>query len=111
MTLTPWQTAAVFAAVAAGTMLTRFLPFLLFPENRALPPVITFLGRVLPPAMVALLVVYCFKNVSFSSASHGLPELIACAAVAALQRLFKNTLLSIALGTALYMLLVQTVFA
>ena len=110
MTLTPWQTAAIFAVIALGTALTRFLPFWLFPENKPLPRVVSYLGRVLPPAMIALLVVYCFKDVRFSEGSCGLPELICCAVVAALQHWGKNTLLSIALGTVLYMALVQLVF-
>ncbi|MBQ8080968.1 MAG: branched-chain amino acid transporter permease [Clostridia bacterium] len=110
MELTALQTLAIFGAVMIGTMITRFTPFLLFPENKPLPKVIHYLGRVLPAAMIALLVVYCFKNVSLIDSPHGLPELIACAFVALLQMWRRNTLLSIALGTALYMALIQVVF-
>ena len=98
-------------AVALGTQITRWLPFLLFPEKREPPRVVLYLGRVLPPAMMGLLVVYCFRNVTWLSGSHGLPELLAAAVVAALHLWKRSVLLSIAGGTVVYMLLVQTVFA
>lgn len=110
MHLTTLQTLAIILAVAAGTQLTRWLPFWLFPENRQPPAAIVYLGRVLPPAMMGLLVVYCLKSVTWLSAPHGAPELIAIAAVAALHTWRRNVLLSIAGGTALYMVLVQAVF-
>ena len=110
MPLTSWQTLVIMFAVALGAQITRFTPFLLFPENKPLPRMIVYLGRVLPPAMMGLLAVYCFKDVCFSSSPFGLPELIAGAVVAALQLWRKNVLLSIAAGTALYMALVQCVF-
>ena len=97
-------------AVAAGTMLTRFLPFLLFPAGRPTPKYIQYLGRVLPAAVFGMLVVYCLKNVSLLSGSHGVPEAIAIAVVAALHLWKKQTLLSLAGGTVCYMLLVQLVF-
>ncbi len=111
MTLTPLQTLAIIAAVAAGTQLTRWLPFCLFPENRQPPAVVLYLGRVLPPAMMGLLVVYCLKDVAWTAAPHGLPELLAIAAVALVHVWKGNVLLSIAGGTVLYMVLVQAVFA
>ena len=111
MTLTPVETLGIILAVAAGTQLTRWLPFWLFPEKKQPPAVVTYLGRVLPPAMMGLLVVYCLKGVSWLSAPHGAPELLAIAAVVALHTWKRNVLLSIAGGTALYMLLVQTVFS
>lgn len=110
MHLTPIQTVVIFLAVAAGTQITRWLPFWLFPENKKPPAVVTYLGRVLPAAMMGLLVVYCLKGVSWLSAPHGAPELIAIAAVAALHKWKGNVLLSIAGGTVLYMVLVQMVF-
>ena len=110
MTLTPLQTLAIIAAVAAGTQLTRWLPFCLFPENRQPPAVVLYLGRVLPPAMMGLLVVYCLKNVSFFAGSHGIPEIAASAVVVGLHVWKRNTLLSIAAGTVLYMFLIQAVF-
>ena len=110
MTLTPLQTLGIILAVAAGTQLTRWLPFWLFPEKKQPPAVVAYLGKVLPPAMMGLLVVYCFKNVSWLSGSHGAPELLATAAVVGLHLWKKNVLLSIAGGTALYMVLLQAVF-
>lgn len=110
MYLTPFQTIVMILAVAAGTQLTRWLPFWLFPEDKQPPPVVTYLGRVLPAAVMGLLVVYCLKGVSWLSAPHGAPELLAIAAVVALHQWKGNVLLSIAGGTALYMLLVQVVF-
>lgn len=110
MYLTPVQAIGIILAVSAGTQITRWLPFWLFPENKEPPAVVTYLGKVLPPAMMGLLVVYCLKGVSWTSAPHGIPELLAVAAVTALHWWKGNVLLSIAGGTALYMLLVQVVF-
>ena len=109
MTMTTGQSAITIAAVVLGTMLTRFLPFFVFPEGKEPPRYVLYLGRVLPYAVIGLLVVYCLKNAVFT-AFHGLPELLAMAVVAALQKWKKNMLLSMFAGTALYMLLVQTVF-
>ncbi len=95
--------------VVAGTMVTRFLPFILFPEGKEPPKYITYLGTVLPYAVVGLLVVYCLKDAVFS-VFHGLPELIAIVFIVVLHKWKKNTLLSIALGTVLYMVLVQDFF-
>ena len=111
MPLTTVQILAIILAVSLGTQITRWLPFLLFPENKQPPKVVLYLGKVLPPAMMGLLVVYCFKNVSWLSGSHGAPELLATAAVVGLHLWKKNVLLSIAGGTALYMVLLQVVFA
>ena len=101
----------IVAMVALATQITRWTPFLLFSGDKKLPKVVEDLGRLLPPAMMGLLVVYCFKNVSWLSGSHGAPELLAVAAVVILHLWKKNVLLSIAGGTALYMILVQAVFA
>ena len=104
------QQIVTIAMVALGTMLTRFLPFLLFPAGRPTPRYVRYLGNVLPGAVFGLLVVYCLRNVSPFSGSHGLPELLAVAAVAALHLWKGQMLLSIAGGTVLYMFLVQAVF-
>lgn len=104
------QRIIIIAVVSVGTMLTRFLPFLLFPQGKPTPKYIRYLGKVLPPAVFGLLVVYCLKNVSVFSGSHGIPELIAIAVTAALHLWKKQMLLSIAGGTICYMLLVQLVF-
>ena len=110
MTLTTGQALAIVGAVTLGAIITRFLPFLLFPDSKPVPKVVEYLGRTLPAAMMGLLVVYCFKNVSWLSGSHGAPELLATAAVVGLHLWKKNVLLSIAGGTALYMVLLQVVF-
>ena len=111
MYLTPFQTLVMILAVAAGTQITRWLPFWLFPENKEPPPVVTYLGRVLPAAMMGLLVVYCLKGVTWTAPPHGIPELLAIFAVVLLHRWRGNVLISIAGGTALYMAMVQFVFA
>ena len=98
------------AVVALVTMLLRFLPFVIFSGRKATPPFVAYLGKVLPYAIMAMLVVYCLRHIQFAAAPHGLPEVIACAAVAALHLWKRNTLLSIVGGTACYMLLVQLVF-
>ena len=100
-------TIAVCALVTAAL---RFLPFLIFGENRTTPPVIVYLGKVLPFAIMGMLVVYCLKDVDLSAMPYGLPEAIGCAAVALLHVWKRNTLLSIGAGTVCYMLLVQFVF-
>lgn len=92
------------------TMLTRFLPFLIFNEHRKTPELILYLGKVLPCAIMGMLVVYCLKDVSVLSAPYGLPELLGIAAVAVLHLWKRNSLLSIGVGTVFYMLLVQLVF-
>lgn len=106
-----WHGAALVAVVAAVTMLIRFLPFLVFGGGRKTPDFITYLAGVLPCAIMAMLVVYCLRGIDLLGPAHGLPELLAAAAVVALHCWKKNTLLSIAAGTALYMVLVQVVFA
>ena len=92
------------------TMLTRFLPFLLFGEKRKTPELVTYLGKVLPFAIMGMLVVYCLKDVQFLNAPYGAPELICIAITAALHIWKRNSLLSIGVGTVSYMLLVQFVF-
>lgn len=108
MTLT--QQVITIGMVVLGTVLTRFLPFLLFPADKPTPRYIQYLGKVLPSAVFGLLVVYCLKNVSPFSGSHGIPELISIMAVAALHLWKRQMLISIAGGTVCYMLLVQLVF-
>ena len=107
--MTILQQIITIAAVVLGTMVTRFLPFIVFPEGKEPPRVIQYLGGKLPYAVIGLLVVYCLKDAPASS-THGLPEAIAILVVGLLHKWKKNTLLSIAGGTILYMLLVQMVF-
>lgn len=107
--MTTIQKMITICLVALGTMITRFLPFIIFPESKTPPKLVTYLSTVLPYAVIGLLVVYCLKDAVFTE-YHALPELLAIAAVVALHRWKKNTLLSIGVGTILYMLLIQKVF-
>ena len=108
--MTVTQSILTITAVVLGTVATRFLPFLLFPDSRELPPFIRYLGKVLPYAVMGLLVVYSLKDVSLFSGSHGIPEAIALLCITALHLWKKNMLLSIAGGTIFYMFLVQIIF-
>lgn len=108
--MTTSQHLITIALCALATMLTRFLPFILFPAGKPTPKFIRFLGHALPAAVFSMLVVYCLKGVRITSGSHGLPELIAIAVVAVIHLWKKQTLLSIAAGTIVYMVLVQQVF-
>ena len=104
------HSALIVAVVALVTIGLRFLPFVVFSGNKQTPPFVAYLGRVLPYAIMGMLVVYCLRNTSIRTAPHGLPELISCALVAGLHLWKRNTLISIVGGTACYMLLVQLVF-
>jgi len=107
---TTLQALTIIAILALGTAITRFLPFVFFPKAESAPRYIIYLGKMLPTAAISILVVYCLRGVTFAAAPHGIPEAIAIAAVAALHIWRKNTLLSIAVGTVIYMFLVQVVF-
>lgn len=102
--------AMLVAAMSIVTILLRFLPFLIWSGKRKTPPYILYLGRVLPPAIIGMLVIYCLKDISFAAAPFGAPELIAGACVVGLQVWRRNSLISILGGTLIYMLLVQCVF-
>ena len=104
------HSAAIIAVTALVTAALRFLPFLIFGGKKQTPAYISYLGKVLPYAIMGMLVVYCLKDVTFLSAPFGIPEAIGCAAVAGLHVWKRNTLLSIGAGTVIYMLLVQLVF-
>ena len=97
------------AGALLGTMVTRFLPFLIFPEGKEPPEFIQYLGKVLPYAVIGLLVIYCLKDVP-GSGTYGIPEFLAIVFIVLLHRWKKNILLSIGGGTVFYMLLVQFVF-
>lgn len=92
------------------TMATRFLPFLIFRENRKTPELVTYLGQVLPFAIMGMLVVYCMKDVAWLRLPFGIPEILGCAIVAVLHLWKRNSLLSIGVGTVAYMLMVQLIF-
>ena len=100
----------IVAVAALVTMATRFLPFLIFRGDKKTPDIIVYLGKVLPYAIMGMLVVYCLKDVHFLSAPYGIPELLGCVAVAILHLWKRNTLLSIGVGTVFYMVLVQLIF-
>lgn len=102
--------ALIIAVAGAVTLMLRFLPFLVFNGKRETPPYIAYLGKVLPYAIMGMLVIYCLRGISFTATANYLPELIACAVVVLAHVWKRNTLLSIISGTVCYMLLVQFVF-
>ena len=99
---------AIVAVMSIGTILLRGLPFVIFRKHT--PSYIIYLGRVLPPALIGMLVVYCMKDLNFSATPYGLPELIAALCVVGLQLWKRSSIVSILGGTAIYMLLVQFAF-
>lgn len=108
MTLT--EQIITVSMVVLGTLITRFLPFIVFPAGKPTPKYIQFLGKFLPAAVFGLLVIYCLRNVSLVSGSHGIPELISIAVVIGMHLWKRQMLISITGGTICYMLLVQLVF-
>lgn len=110
MPLSAGKSFVIILLAALTTFATRALPFLLFPAGKEIPKVIKYLGRVLPPAVIGMLIVYCIRSVSFVSGSHGIPEIISGAVVVLLHVWKRNNLLSIGVGTVLYMFLIQQVF-
>lgn len=110
MTLNVGQSLVMILVVAATTFATRAVPFLIFPKGKEIPKVVQYLGKVLTPAIIGMLVVYCLKNTKVLSAPFGMPELIAVGTVVVLHIWKRNNLLSIGVGTILYMFLIQAVF-
>ena len=108
--MTVSQQILTIAIIVLGTELTRFLPFFLFPAGKPTPKYVQYLGKVLPAAVFGMIVIYCLRNVSLFSGSHGIPELIAIAVTAGLHLWKRQMLLSIAGSTICYMVLVQMVF-
>ena len=108
--LTAGQAAAAIAVMAGVTFLTRVLPFLLFDRGESPPKIVLYLGRMLPTAVIAMLIIYCLRGISFSAPAGWAPQLIAVGAVVGLHLWKHNNLLSIFGGTILYMVLVQAVF-
>lgn len=104
------QQLITFGVIVFSTVLMRFVPFVLFPDNKPTPKFIHYLGSVLPAAVFGLLMVYALKNVNILEGSHGMPELIGIIVTAAVHLWKKQMLLSISAGTICYMLLVQLVF-
>ncbi len=93
-----------------ATMLVRFLPFLIFERGGRVPAIIDYLGKVLPPALMSFLIIYCIRSIDLTTGNHGLPELIGLATAIGLHFWKRNTFLSIGLSTLLYMFLVQVIF-
>ncbi len=109
--MTTIEIAVTIAIVALVTLATRALPFFVFGADKPLPPYIRYLNSVLPTAVIAMLVVYCLKGTSVMTAPYGMPELISLVFLAIVHRRYKKMLLSIGGSTALYMILIQKVFA
>lgn len=101
---------AVLGVAAAVTWLIRALPFLIFGKKKELPRMVAYLGSILPPAIMAILILYCLRRVNFAAFPFGMAELLSIAVVTAAHLWKKNMLLSIALGTICYMVLIRTVF-
>ena len=100
----------MIAAVAIATFATRAASFVVFPKGKEIPPTVKYIGMVLPPAVIGMLVVYCLRSTQLFAYPYGIPELIACLAVIGLHAWKRNVLLSVGAGTVLYMALVQMVF-
>ncbi|AKG34356.1 branched-chain amino acid transporter permease [Paenibacillus durus] len=110
MSMTLLERMITIGMVVLGTMMTRFIPFLIFPSGRPTPKYVKYLGNVLPSAALGLLVVYSVRDVNLMSGNHGIPELISIAVVALVHIWRKNMLFSIVSGTVVYMVLVQLLF-
>lgn len=108
--MTVSQHIITIALCVFATLITRFLPFIVFSGKKETPKFVQYLGKALPSAIFALLIVYCLKDVSIIGGSHGIPEAVSIALVVALHLWKRQILLSIAGGTFCYMMLVQFVF-
>lgn len=104
----PTQQLILIIAVMGGiTFLSRVFPFVLFDRKGNPPRAVLYIGKVLPPAVIAMLVVYSFKDIDFTAAPFGVYEIAAGLLVVLLHGRFKNSLISVFGGTAFYMFLVQ----
>ena len=108
----PDYTHALIVMLVMGgcVLLTRILPVVIFGRSERIPEFILYLGKVIPYTAMGLLIVYCLRDVSILGGTHGVPELIAMAVVVASYLWKRNTIVSVVLGTAVYMLLLQMVF-
>lgn len=107
--MTHTQMIITVAVVVLATVLTRFLPYILFPQNRPVPKYINYLGKVLAPAVFGFLVVYCFRNVRVTEAPYGIPELIGLLVVIFSFLWKRSMFLSMILGTAVYMAVIYLI--
>lgn len=110
MPLSAEKSFLIIVVVALTTFATRVIPFLIFPKGKEIPKTVRYLGKVLTPAVIGMLVIYCLKNTTVFSSPYGIPELISVLVVAVLHVWKRNNLLSIGVGTVLYMFLIQVVF-
>ncbi len=110
MPLSAKMSFAIILVVAITTFATRVIPFLIFPKGKEIPKTVQYLGKVLTPAVIGMLVVYCLRNTNVFSSPYGIPELVCVLIVAVLHIWKRNNLLSIGVGTVLYMFLIQVVF-
>jgi Predicted branched-chain amino acid permeases (azaleucine resistance) len=110
MSMSLIQSVIMICMVILGTVITRFLPFIIFTSDRPTPKYVQYLGKMLPSAALGMLVVYCLKDVSLFRGNHAIPELIAIMVVVLLHFWKRQMLLSIAGGTIFYMILVQLIF-
>ena len=110
MPLSAQKSLIIILIVAITTFATRVTPFLVFPKGKPIPLIIHYLGKVLTPAVIGMLVIYCLKDTKILLQPYGIPELISIAVVAILHIWKRNNLLSIGVGTVFYMLLIQVVF-
>lgn len=111
MNVGPGYSLAIIAVCSAVTIFTRAFPFLFLRSGTGVSKYSVFLGQALPPAVMAMLIVYCLRNTTIVASPHGLPELLAVVAVVLLHKWKHNNLLSILGGTVVYMVLLQVVFA
>lgn len=110
MQISVFRSLMIIAVVAGTIFFTRLFPFLFFPPGKEIPPMVQYLGKVLPPAVIGMLVIYCLKEVQLTAYPYGIPEAVSVLAVVLLHLWKRNNLLSIGAGTVLYMFLVQAVF-
>lgn len=110
MQVSVFRSLMIIAVVAGTIFFTRLFPFLFFPPEKEIPPMVQYLGKVLPPAVIGMLVIYCLKGVQLMTYPYGIPEAVSVLTVILLHLWKRNNLLSIGAGTVLYMFLVQAVF-
>lgn len=110
MQISVFRSLMIIAVVAGTIFFTRLFPFLFFPPGKEIPPMVQYLGKVLPPAVIGMLVIYCLKEVQLTAYPYGIPEAVSVLVVVLLHLWKRNNLLSIGAGTVLYMFLVQAVF-
>ena len=110
MPLSAGMSFLIIVVVGITTFATRVIPFLIFPKGKEIPKTVQYLGKVLTPAVIGMLVIYCLRNTRILSSPFGIPEAISVLTVVVLHLWKRNNLLSIGIGTVLYMVLIQCVF-